>query len=74
MSPLDLFAERRPMHKSLFCRFATAAMFCTAPSSAQTYKTYHEPRFGTTADVPADWQSNLAADERRWPDLQCAGR
>jgi hypothetical protein len=58
MSPLDLFAERRAMHKSLFCQFVTAAIFCTTPSSAQSYKTYHNPRFGTTADVPADWQSN----------------
>jgi hypothetical protein len=46
------------MHKSLFFEFAAAAIFCATQSSAQTWKTYHNPRFGTTADAPASWQSN----------------
>ncbi|HLW90572.1 MAG TPA: hypothetical protein VKS78_04630 [Roseiarcus sp.] len=28
-----------------------------APASAETYRTYANPRFGATADVPSDWRS-----------------
>jgi hypothetical protein len=36
-----------------------AAVACPMQASAQIWKTYHNPRFGTMADVPADWKSNL---------------
>jgi hypothetical protein len=46
------------LHKSLSCLLAAAALWCGTPACAQTWKTYHNPRFGTTADVPADWRSD----------------
>ena len=46
------------MHKSLCYPFVAAAMSCATQTSAQAWKTYHNQRFGTTADAPANWQTD----------------
>jgi serine/threonine-protein kinase len=38
----------------IFSVFATLAL-ALAGAQAATWRTYHNPRFGTTAELPADW-------------------
>jgi len=42
----------------LVCAAATLAFVTQAVAQAGAWKPYHNPRFGTTADVPAGWKPN----------------
>ena len=44
--------------------FAAVALVLTAAAAApaKQYRSYANPRFGTTADVPAHWRADLPPD------------
>jgi hypothetical protein len=52
------------MRKNLVCFLVAAAIVAplVTQASAESWKTYHNARFGTTADVPADWQPGRPPD------------
>jgi hypothetical protein len=43
------------MRTSFFVSMFALQLLALAAADATTWRTYHNPRFGTTADVPADW-------------------
>jgi serine/threonine-protein kinase len=46
----------------LFCIAVTTLVVTQALAQAQAWTTYHNPRFGATADVPAGWQPGRPPD------------